>query len=58
VAFKDLLNRLGSEYVDVRMNSRNGYLPVDFRNQYTFNSKVTGIDETDLLLMVGVNPKS
>uniref|UniRef100_A0A7S3CKU0 NADH-ubiquinone oxidoreductase 75 kDa subunit, mitochondrial n=1 Tax=Strombidium rassoulzadegani TaxID=1082188 RepID=A0A7S3CKU0_9SPIT len=55
IAFKDLLNKLNSENVDVRANSPT--LHADFRNQYLMNSRVTGIDETDLLVLVGCNPK-
>jgi len=55
-AFKDLMNRVNSENLDVRSNSP--YFNADFRNQYLMNSRVTGIDETDLLILVGCNPKS
>jgi NADH dehydrogenase (ubiquinone) Fe-S protein 1 len=29
----------------------------DFRSQYLMNSRITGIDETDLLILVGCNPR-
>ena len=54
-AFKDLLNRLDSENIDVRSNPP--YLNADFRNQYLMNSRVLGIEDTDLLVLVGCNPK-
>jgi NADH dehydrogenase/NADH:ubiquinone oxidoreductase subunit G len=41
--------------VDVRANAP--YFNADFRNQYLMNSRVTGIDHTDLLVLVGCNPK-
>lgn len=56
VAFKDLLNRLNCDNLDVRSNSPT--LSADFRSQYLMNSKITGIDETDLLILVGTNPKT
>ena len=56
VAFKDLLNRLNCEHVDTRSNAPK--LNADFREQYLMNSKVTGIDETDLVILVGTNPKT
>ena len=56
VAFKDLLNRLNSENIDVRSSAPK--LEADFRAQYLMNSHIAGIDETDLLLMVGTNPKT
>lgn len=33
-------------------------MSADFRSQYLMNSRITGIDETDLLLLVGTNPKT
>ena len=41
-AFKDLLNRLNCDNVDVRQNAP--YFNADFRGQYLMNSRVTGID--------------
>lgn len=55
-AFKDVLNRLNCDQVDVRASSP--HLNADFRNQYLMNSRVTGIDETDMLILVGTNPKA
>jgi NADH dehydrogenase (ubiquinone) Fe-S protein 1 len=54
-AYKDLMHRVNSDNLDVRANAP--YYNADFRNQYLMNSRVTGIDETDLLLLVGCNPK-
>ena len=56
VAFKDLLNRLNCENLDVRSNQAE--LSADFRSQYLMNSRIVGIDETDLLIQVGTNPKT
>jgi NADH dehydrogenase (ubiquinone) Fe-S protein 1 len=55
-AFKDLMNRLDSENVDIRSNSP--YINADFRNQSLMNSRVLGVEDTDLLVLVGCNPKS
>lgn len=55
MAFKDLLNRLNCENLDVRSNAP--YFNADFRNQYLMNSRVSGIDDTDLLILVGCNPR-
>lgn len=55
LAFKDLLNRLNCDNIDTR--SQTPQYSADFRSQYLMNSRVTGIDETDLLLLVGTNPK-
>ena len=50
-----MLHKLNSENVDVRSNAP--YFDADFRSQYLMNSRVTGIDDTDLLILVGCNPK-
>lgn len=54
-AFKDLLNRFNCDNIDVRSNAP--YFNADFRSQYLMNSRITGIDDTDLLVLVGCNPK-
>lgn len=56
VAFKDLLNRLDCDNIDVRSNAPS--MSADFRSQYLMNSRITGIDETDMLILVGCNPKT
>jgi NADH dehydrogenase (ubiquinone) Fe-S protein 1 len=56
VAFKDLLNRLNCDNLDVRSNAP--HLNADLRSSYLMNSQVMGIDDTDLLIMVGTNPKT
>lgn len=56
MAFKDLLNRLNCDNLDVRSNAP--YFNADLRSSYLMNSQVVGIDETDLLIMIGTNPKT
>ena len=55
VAFRDLLHRLNCENIDVRSDAP--HFSVDFRSSYLMNSKIMGIDETDLLILVGANPR-
>jgi NADH dehydrogenase (ubiquinone) Fe-S protein 1 len=55
-AFKDVFSRVNSDNVDVRANAP--HFNADFRNQYLMNSRISGIDETDCLILVGCNPKS
>ncbi len=59
VALKDLVNRLGSENTTTDLPA--GDLPpaqgVDFRSNYSFNSQIPGIEEADMLLLVGTNPR-
>jgi NADH dehydrogenase/NADH:ubiquinone oxidoreductase subunit G len=56
LAFRDLLHKLNCENIDVRSNAPS--FKADFRSQYLFNSKVRGIDDTDLLILIGTNPRS
>jgi len=49
------LNKLDCDNIDVRSNAPD--LECDFRGQYLMNSHITGIDDTDLLVLVGTNPK-
>lgn len=59
VAMKDLANRLGSE--NLALDQPRGSEPIahgiDVRSNYLFNSKISGIDEADVLLLVGTNPR-
>lgn len=59
VAAKDLANRLGSE--NLALDQPQGSLPVahgiDVRSNYAFNSKITGVEEADVILLVGTNPR-
>ena len=55
VAFRDFLHRLGSERVEARIDAPR--LSPNFRANYLMNSRITGIDEADLLLLVGCNPR-
>ena len=55
VAFRDLLHRLNCENIDVRSDTP--ALNADFRSSYLMNSKIMGIDDTDLLILVGANPR-
>ncbi|KAI5818996.1 hypothetical protein BZA77DRAFT_175734 [Pyronema omphalodes] len=59
VALKDLMNKLGSE--NLALDQANGSLPpahgVDVRSNYLFNSRITGVEEADAILLVGTNPR-
>jgi len=59
VAAKDLANRLGSD--NLALDQPQGSLPVahgiDIRSNYAFNSKITGVEEADVILLVGTNPR-
>lgn len=54
-ALKDLFNRLDCDNFEIRSN--NLKLSSDFRSNYIMNSRISGIEECDLLLLIGTNPK-
>ncbi|KAI7854934.1 G subunit of NADH dehydrogenase [Circinella umbellata] len=59
VALKDLMNRIGSE--NLTIDAPNGNKPLainnDFRGNYTLNSTIAGVEEADVVLLVGSNPR-
>jgi NADH dehydrogenase (ubiquinone) Fe-S protein 1 len=59
VAMKDLANKLGSDNLALDQPGGNSPLAhgTDVRSNYLFNSKIYGIEEADVLLLVGTNPR-
>ncbi|KAI6039151.1 Ndufs1, NADH-ubiquinone oxidoreductase 75kD subunit (775) [Pisolithus marmoratus] len=59
VALKDLVNRLGSD--NFALDQPNGNAPpvhgVDVRSNYLFNSTIPSLEEADVILLVGTNPR-
>lgn len=57
VALKDLLNKFNSDnlYVESNLDVADGL--TDIRSNYTLNSSIAGIEEADVLLLVGTNPR-
>ncbi|KAI0062525.1 NADH-ubiquinone oxidoreductase [Artomyces pyxidatus] len=59
VALKDLVNRLGSD--NTALDQVGGYAPpvagVDVRSNYLFNSTIPGVEQADVILLVGTNPR-
>ncbi|MCJ1429720.1 NADH dehydrogenase (ubiquinone) 78K chain precursor, 5-prime end, partial [Sticta canariensis] len=59
VAMKDLANRLGSD--NLALDQPQGSQPIahgiDIRSNYLFNSKIFGVEEADVILLVGTNPR-
>lgn len=55
IALKDLWNRLGSTNHESRQDG--AALSADLRSSYIFNTSIRGIEDSDLLLLVGTNPR-
>lgn len=53
--FKKLLNKIGNSSIESR--NSNIYLNSDLRTNYLMNTKLNDIDNTDLCLLVGTNPR-
>lgn len=56
VALKDFMNRLDCDNFEVRSDSPK--FNADMRSSYIMNSTIRGVEFSDLLLLVGVNPKT
>ncbi|KAJ1921028.1 ndufs1 NADH-ubiquinone oxidoreductase subunit [Mycoemilia scoparia] len=59
VALKDLFNSLGSENLttDVTNNTSQGSFSNDIRSNYTLNTTLDGVEDADVVLLVGTNPR-
>ncbi|MBM3536609.1 MAG: NADH-quinone oxidoreductase subunit G [Alphaproteobacteria bacterium] len=55
VALKDLMTALGSPNIDCRQDGAK--LEAGNRVSYIFNSTIAGIEQADVLLLVGTNPR-
>ena len=56
VSLKDLLNRFDCDNFEVRSDAPK--LSADLRASYVMNSRITGTEDADLILLVGVNPRT
>lgn len=54
---KDLLNRLDSELLCTEEIFPIDGSGTDLRSNYLLNSRIVGIEEADLVLLVGTNPR-
>lgn len=57
VSLKDLLNRLNSDNLCTEEVFPMAGAGADLRSNYLLNSRIAGIEECDLLLLVGTNPR-
>ncbi|XP_070588088.1 NADH-ubiquinone oxidoreductase 75 kDa subunit, mitochondrial [Erythrolamprus reginae] len=57
VSLKDLLNRINSDNLCTEEVFPTAGAGTDLRSNYLLNTKITGVEEADLLLLVGSNPR-
>lgn len=57
VALKDLLNRLNSDILCTEEVFPNSGAGTDLRSNYLLNSRIAGVEEADVLLLIGTNPR-
>jgi len=57
VALKDFLNRLGSENLCTEEIFPMDGAGTDLRSNYLLNTKIAGVEEADVLLLIGTNPR-
>ncbi|KAI6199941.1 NADH-ubiquinone oxidoreductase 75 kDa subunit, mitochondrial [Aphelenchoides besseyi] len=57
VALKDLTHRFNSENVYSEENHATGSGGSDLRVNYLLNDKLTGVEEADVILLIGTNPR-
>lgn len=57
VALKDLVNKLGSETVCTEQSFPLSGSGTDLRSNYVLNASIQGVEEADLVLLVGTNPR-
>merc|ERR1712142_346739 len=56
-ALKDLMNRLGAEAVCTEEIFPDDGTGTDLRSNYLFNTGIVGVEEADLALLIGTNPR-
>jgi len=57
IALKDMLNKLGSEMACTEEVFPLNGSGIDFRSNYIMNTTISGIEESDFILLVGTNPR-
>lgn len=57
IALKDMVNKLGGENVCTEEVFPDAGTGTDLRSSYLLNAKIVGVEEADLALLVGTNPR-
>lgn len=57
MAMKDLINKLGSELLATEQQFPNEGSGIDLRSNYLLNNKIKNIEDADVVLLIGTNPR-
>uniref|UniRef100_A0A2C9JNV6 NADH-ubiquinone oxidoreductase 75 kDa subunit, mitochondrial n=1 Tax=Biomphalaria glabrata TaxID=6526 RepID=A0A2C9JNV6_BIOGL len=57
VCLKDMINRLGGELLCTEDSFPLNRSGIDFRSNYIFNTTIAGIEQADVVLLIGTNPR-
>ena len=57
IALKDLVNRLGSDATCTEEIFPMSGSATDIRSNYLLNTGIAGVEEADLVLLIGTNPR-
>lgn len=57
ISLKDLLNKLGSELVCTERAFPLEGAGTDLRSSYLLNNRIAGVEEADVVLLIGTNPR-
>ncbi|XP_076653913.1 NADH dehydrogenase (ubiquinone) 75 kDa subunit [Halictus rubicundus] len=57
VALKDLINKLGSETLATEQKFPKQGAGIDIRSSYLLNSTIAAVEEADVVLLIGTNPR-
>lgn len=57
IAVKDLVNKLGSETLATEQSFPKDGAGIDLRSNYLLNNTIAGIEEADVVLLIGTNPR-
>ena len=55
MVLKDFMSKIGVQNIDCRQDG--SLIDRRYRSSYIFNSKISGIDDSDCLLLIGTNPR-
>lgn len=57
ITLKDCVNRLGGETLATEQSFPNDGAGIDLRSSYLLNSKIQNIEEADVVILIGTNPR-